>query len=106
VSIVAGRTGGDSVSSLGKVESFKFTVGDAATDMSLLAKYMPWISFSFYNDGPDAVYFSVNEDVADMDTPIYEGEDAGVDMGVRKISRMLLICDTGKTASLRLYSKS
>lgn len=104
MSIATGVTG--ATNCLGKVESLTVQATDVATDLSLTAKYMPWVSFSLYNDGPDAIYFSVNEDEADMDTPIYKGEDASVDMVKRKISKMLLICDAGKHAQVRVYAKA
>jgi hypothetical protein len=105
LSVSVGRTG-DGGNAFGKLESFKLAVTDAVTDLSSQAKYMPWVSFSFYNDGPDPIYFSVNEDVADMDTPVYKGEDVSVDMEKRKINKLLFVCDTGKSASIRLYSKA
>lgn len=105
MSIATGVTGGAS-NPLGKVDSLNLDITDVVTDLSQLAKYMPWISFSLFNDGPDAIYISVNEDVADMDTPINKGEPFQADMGKRKIDKVLIVCAAGGHSSVRLYAKA
>jgi len=66
----------------------------------------PWFSFYMINDGPDPVYFAVNEKVLERRVPIKAGEDVTVDMESPKIRSVYLICDEGKKATVRIWLKS
>ncbi len=66
--------------------------------------YIPWISASFFNDGPDRVYIGINRPDG---SPIESGESLTVDLSGadRRIEVIFYQCDPGKTASVRAIGK-
>jgi len=65
----------------------------------------PWISAYFFNDGPDAVYISINR--ADEIHEVEYGESYSVDFSSadKRIEIIYYKCDTDETASLRVVGK-
>lgn len=64
--------------------------------------YFPWSSFDLYNDGPDPVYFAVNEDEPADEAPLRENES--IEMGPSlDVERIALKCDFGKNTTVRIY---
>jgi len=104
MSVSVGRIGG-SGNPLGKIISLNPNVSDSNLVLED-EDYMPWISFSLFNDGPDPVYVAVNEDEASSEGPISRGEQMSVDMGTRLIDKVILVCDVGEECSIRLKAKS
>lgn len=66
--------------------------------------YTPWISVSFFNDGPDKVNIGINRPDG---SPIESGESLTVDLSGanRRIETIFYQCDTGETASVRAIGK-
>jgi hypothetical protein len=64
---------------------------------------MPWMAFSLMNDGPNGVNVIVN-DRSTSKAPIKKGEVFDVDMEARDmIHRVILYCEKGETANIRIY---
>lgn len=67
--------------------------------------FVPWITASFFNDGPDTVYIVINH--ANDWIPLVKGEK--IDMSFsRSDDRIQFIdykCDAGKTATVRVVGK-
>lgn len=97
---------------------YAFTVLDQyrTLDSSVIFT-MPWIGCTIANDGPDPVYIFINNmvDIQENDAkgskqgnvaPLSIGESLVFNSkrrdGIRKI---FLICDTGDTANIRIYSR-
>jgi len=66
--------------------------------------YTPLYSFTLYNDGDGEVYIGVNE-MPSENFKLYKGDKVQLDMYSPKIRFITLKCDTGKTASVRLFGK-
>ena len=67
--------------------------------------YTPWISASFFNDGPDKVYIGIN--TPDGYPPIEKGESMSVDFfgADRKIETIFYWCDATRKAGVRVVGK-
>jgi hypothetical protein len=66
-------------------------------------KGLQWDSFDIVNNGPDNVYFSVNNHDS-MESSIAPGQSVTVDLKQKHaIKKVYLKCDTGKTANVSLY---
>lgn len=64
---------------------------------------MPWMTFSLINDGPNGVNVIINNRSTDK-APVKKGEVLDVDMEARgKIYRVMLYCEKGETADVRIY---
>lgn len=64
---------------------------------------MPWMAFSLINDGPNSVNVVVNDKSTDK-APVKKGEVLDVDMEAKdKIYRVMLYCEKGETANIRIY---
>jgi hypothetical protein len=64
---------------------------------------IPWMSFSLINDGPNSVNVIINNKSTDK-APVKKGEVLDVDMEARdKIQRVMLYCEKGETANIRIY---
>lgn len=64
---------------------------------------IPWTSFDMNNNGPDPVYFCVNE-WRDPQAPLMPGKSINVDMKKQgAIKKVYLKCDQGKTANISFY---
>lgn len=90
---------------VGKFRPFTLAVTDAITELKPEnTPTMPWIAFTIYNDGPDAVFLVVNEDFVQERTPLNSGENVTVNLTKRKVERVVLKCATGLTASVRIFA--
>lgn len=64
---------------------------------------MPWMTFSLINDGPNSVNVIINNKTT-AKAPVKRGEVLDVDMEARdKIHRVMLYCEKGETANVRIY---
>lgn len=63
---------------------------------------MPWIKITIFNDGPDPVYPTVNDDTAQTETALSAGEQMIADLKKANIAKVILVCDSGESASVRL----
>lgn len=60
-------------------------------------------SLTLRNDGPDPVYYFVNErKVAEDVAPVLPGEEGHADFDAPVIYRLILYCEPGETASVRV----
>jgi hypothetical protein len=63
----------------------------------------PWYSFSLFNDGKGDVYVGVNTS-PEQNTPIREKESYDCPFGKRgSIRTIYLVCEKGKSATVRIY---
>lgn len=67
--------------------------------------YSPWITASFYNDGPHSAFIAINN--PDEPTEIALGGSIEVNMtgGDRRIEFVFYRCNAGETASVRAVGK-
>ncbi|MBA7701649.1 hypothetical protein ES703_110392 [subsurface metagenome] len=67
--------------------------------------YIPWVSASFHNDGPQSVFIAVNN--PDEMLEVANGESHQVDMtgATRRIEFLFYKCNVGETASVRVIGK-
>ena len=99
--------GGTNEKPAGKVTPLTLEVTDSVTTLtSENTPNMPWMKMDAFNDGPDAVWITVNEDSIIKEAPRRLGESLSVDMEHRNINKVLLQCDVGKEASVRIQAKS
>jgi hypothetical protein len=68
----------------------------------VVAPLKPWFSVNVVNDGPDDVYVMVNTEKSFDWHRVPQGESYRVDMKRGIIKDLLLKCEAGKTASVRL----
>jgi hypothetical protein len=68
----------------------------------VVAPFKPWFSVNVVNDGPDDVYVMVNTEKSFDWHRVPKGESYRVDMKRGIIKDLLLKCEAGKTASVRL----
>lgn len=62
-----------------------------------------WTSFDIVNNGPNPVYFSVNNHDS-MESSITPGQSVNVDLKQKHaIKKLYLKCDTGNTANVSFY---
>jgi hypothetical protein len=61
--------------------------------------FRPLFSITIFNDGPDEVYFSINE--PQKITPIKPHEHLKIEFRQPKIVKLFFEVDTGKTANVR-----
>ena len=104
---ISGGTSGNAGNPLGKVTPLTLEVTDSVTTLtSENTPNMPWIVMSAFNDGPDAVWMTINEDAIIKQAPLRAGEPLSVDMERRNINKVLMLCDVGGEASIRIQAKS
>jgi len=65
----------------------------------------PWFSFTLFNDGPNDVYVYVNDYKPVRETPLRSGDSINIDMQQPLIEKIILICNPGETASVRIFAK-
>lgn len=77
----------------------------AVVDLIMNRPYTPWITASFFNDGPDTVYLCINRLVSPIE--LGNGESTSIDLakGGRRIELIHYWCATGETASVRAVGK-
>jgi len=91
--------------SSGKMEPLSLTITDYPTILTRRnTTNMPWTSFTIYNDGVDPIYITINGDFVQTHTPINAGESVAVDMHIRQIEKVVLVCATGNTANVRVFA--
>ncbi len=87
----------------GVVKMYTLEVTDVETVLtSATYPTMPWIDVTFFNDGPDPVFPTLNHDTAQMTTPLKKGDQLSEDFTRPLLEKLILVCDAGKTASIRL----
>jgi hypothetical protein len=85
---------------VGAVEAIeKFTI---TSQKNHISRIKPWISATFINDGPNSVYVIVNTEHSFDDHEILDGETFTVDAHRPVIKDILLWCNTGETAKVRI----
>lgn len=91
----------------GNVISLGYNVTDVKTRLmpEEATPFMPWRAFTLFNDGPNPVYVPVNEEAYVNRQPIRAGEQLRVDMKKRIIEKIVLYCDPGNVAFIRLFAK-
>jgi hypothetical protein len=74
---------------------------------------MPWISMTLFNDGGDSVHVYVNDygmetiyelNKTPTDPPLGAGDTFQLDMRASKIKKVFMVCDQGKTATVRIFA--
>ena len=102
----------DAVPDLMKKYSFEITDSILEINVDKIPS-LPWISFTLYNDGNDPVHVYVNEYGKEEsqyispepgDPTIDSGDTMVVDMKAPKIKKLILFCDNGKTATVRIFA--
>jgi hypothetical protein len=71
--------------------------------------YLPWIAFDIHNDGPSPIYMTVNSTYEETNTPIYPTEHLRIEMKVRQISDVIIVCvptaaDPTPRATVRIFA--
>jgi hypothetical protein len=89
----------------GDVVPYAFEVTEKRIEVST-KQYsdMPWIAFTLCNDGPDPVYYTVNKEYEVNKAPLANGEHQIIDMKKPLIEKIILWCDKGKRANVRIYA--
>ena len=102
----------DAVPTLLKKYSFNITDNILEINEDKLPS-LPWISFTLYNEGGDPVHVYVNEygkeesqyiNPEPTDPTIGKGDSIVVDMKAPKIKKIILFCENGKTATVRIFA--
>lgn len=85
---------------VGAVEAIeKFTI---TSQRNHITRIKPWISATIINDGPDSVFAIVNTEKSFDEHEILDGETYTVDTHRPTIKDVLLWCNTGETAKVRI----
>lgn len=66
---------------------------------------MPWFAFTIFNDGPSPVFFEVNKDFMTRKASLSRRDQISIDMFKDGIHKLILYCDVGNTAAVRIYAK-
>lgn len=84
----------------GAVEAIeKFTI---TSQRNHITRLKPWISMALVNDGPHSVFVIVNTEKSFDEHEVQNGETYTIDMHRPKIEDILMWCNNGETASVRL----
>jgi len=96
------------------MRKYEFNVDDEVIELSAdKLPSLPWISMTVFNDGGDPVHIYVNDygteslyymSQAPTDPPLGAGDTLQVEMRASKIKKVFLVCDQGKTASVRIFA--
>lgn len=90
----------------GVFEPLTLTITQLPTTLDpKIVESMPWMKFTIYNDGDDAVYIMINEEFIQDRTPLNSGENLTVDMITPQIEKILLLCLPGETCSVRIFAR-
>ena len=89
----------------GIADNIPKTVTEELTDLSReTIPSMPWMSFSLINDGPNSVNVVINDRATDK-APVKRGEVLNADLLAKgMVYRVLLYCERGETANVRVYA--
>lgn len=63
-----------------------------------------WFNADIYNDGPDSVYVFINE-VGPRRQPLKKDETFRNENPAPLIKKIILFCEAGETAGVRIYTK-
>ena len=84
----------------GVVEAIeKFTI---TSQRRSIKRLKPWFSASLVNDGPDSVFVIVNTQKSFDEHEILDGESIQLDFHRARIDDVLLWCNHGETAHVRI----
>jgi hypothetical protein len=96
------------------VRKYEFDIDDTIIELTEdKLPSLPWISMTIYNDGGDPVHIYVNEygtestyylNQVPHDPPLGAGDTFQMDMRAPKIKKLFLVCDRGKTATVRIFA--
>ena len=96
------------------MKKYSFDITDSILEINVdKIPSLPWISFTLYNDGADPVHVYVNEYGKEEsqyispepgDPTIDSGDTMVVDLKAPKIKKLILFCDNGKTATVRIFA--
>jgi len=90
----------------GKFEPLTLAITSSVTKLdSSIIETMPWMKFTIFNDGDDAVYLMVNEEFIQSRTPLNSDESLTVDMITPQIEKVQLICLQGESCSVRIFAR-
>ncbi|MBA7574408.1 hypothetical protein ES708_16214 [subsurface metagenome] len=67
--------------------------------------FTPWIGAYFINDGPDTVRLAINEPLNQFDVRLNETITLDYSHADERIRVVFYVCDTGKTASVRVMGE-
>jgi hypothetical protein len=92
-------------------EKYEYAVTNTITELtSETLSSFPWISVTIYNVGADPVHIFINEFNGEVsgagaivDPALPSGDTFTIDMRSPKIKKVFLVCDVGKTATVRLF---
>ena len=96
------------------MRKYEFNVDDEVVELTEdKLPSLPWISMTVFNDGADPVHIYINEygteslyhmNQVPTDPPLAAGDTLQVEMRAPKIKKVFLVCDQGKTASVRIFA--
>ncbi len=96
------------------VRKYEFAVDSSILELnSDKLPSLPWISMTVFNDGADPVHLYVNDygiestyslNQTPTDPTLVPGDTFQIDMRSSKINKIFLVCDQGKTASVRIFA--
>ena len=89
---------------VGEVFDLKVNVSGTITELyNHETQHLPWTSFDMDNNGPDPVYFCVNQWYSPQ-APIQPGGTIHVDLKRRgSIKKVFLKCDSGQSSNVSFY---
>jgi len=91
----------DDRKSRGNVQPYNVSVTDKPQTLDFLEVAQ---SMSLFNDGPDTVYYWVNNPHVEI-ASVNKGESTKINFETHEIERLILWCDAEETASLRIIAK-
>lgn len=95
------------------VKKYKFNITDSLTEIDEdIIPTLPWIAVTIFNDGADPVHIDINEYSGERDPltglltdpSLASGDSLVIDMRASKIKKIYFVCDTGETATVRVYA--
>lgn len=92
----------------GQVDPRDLSVTDEIQELDLIKEwpFEPWITASFFNDGPNTAYIAINHFFAKW-IELGNGESTNINFAKsdKRIRFINYKCDAGKTASVRVVGK-
>jgi len=92
---------------LGLEDSRDLVATDQLQWLDLLnnSPYTPWITASFFNDGPDSVFIAINLPSGFTELKSGESKSVNFSMADRRIEVIYFVCNAGESASVRAVGK-
>jgi len=92
---------------LGLEDSRELVATDQLQWLDLLnnSPYTPWITASFFNDGPDSVFIAINLPSGFTELKSGESKSVNFSMADRRIEVIYFVCNAGESASVRAVGK-